>query len=165
MRDKKTSGESDMATRGFYCLTLLGAALFSLMLPATARTCDPAQFGAKADGITKDTKAIQAAIDDCTAKGGGTVALTKGVYLSAPIILKSNIALDLAAGATLLGSPDHGDYPQTTVFRAPGMQSLITAVNAHDIAITGKGTIDGNGESWWRDAKGARPSGIMGQIV
>jgi polygalacturonase len=45
------------------------------------------------------------------------------------------------------------------------MQSLITSANAHDVAITGKGTIDGNGKNWWRDAKGERPSGIMGQIV
>src|SRR5471032_1191894 len=127
--------------------------------------CDPARFGAEADGVTKDTKAIQAAIDECAAAGGGTVTLIKGVYVSAPLTLKSNITLDVAAGATLLGSPDHGDYPQATVFRAPGMQALITAVNAHDIAITGAGTIDGNGGGWWRDAKGARPSGIMGQIV
>src|SRR5882757_5403496 len=141
MRDKKTSGESDMATRGFYCLTLLGAALFSLMLPATARTCDPMSFGAKADGKTKDTKAIQAAIDDCAAKGGGTVTLAYGVYLSAPIVLKSNITLEVKHDATLLGSPDHNDYPQTTVFRAPGRLSLISAVNAQNITITGTGTI------------------------
>ena len=136
-----------------------------LTLPAAARTCDPLHYGAKADGSTKDTKAIQAAIDDCAAKGGGTVALTKGIYVSAPIILKSKITLNLAAGAVLLGSPDHGDYSQTTVFNAPGQQSLISSLYAHDIAITGKGTIDGNGASWWRDAKGERPSGIMGEIV
>ena len=136
-----------------------------LTLPAAARTCDPLHYGAKADGSTKDTKAIQAAIDDCAAKGGGTVALTKGIYVSAPIILKSKITLNLAAGAVLLGSPDHGDYPQTTVFNAPGRQSLISSLYAHDIAITGKGVIDGNGASWWRDAKGERPSGVMGEIV
>jgi polygalacturonase len=154
-----------MGMRNLGWLTLLGAAALSLTLPATARTCDPARFGAKADGITKDTGAIQAAIDDCAAKGGGTVTLIKGVYLSAPIILKSNITLDVAAGATLLGSPDHGDYPQATVFRAPGMQALITTVHAHNIAISGGGTIDGNGKYWWRDDKGERPGGIMGEIV
>src|SRR5580698_7760366 len=94
--------------------------------PAAAATCDPAQYGAKADGITKDSAAIQAAIDACAAKGG-TVTLTQGTYLSAPIVLKSNVTLDVAAGATLLGSPDHDDYPSTTVFRAPGRQSLISA--------------------------------------
>src|SRR5689334_21383775 len=122
-------------------MTRLCLALFALLAasPALAapRICDPAQFGARADGKTKDTKAIQTAIDDCAAKGGGTVTLTKGIYVSAPITLKSNITLDVAAGATLLGSPDHGDYPQTTVFRAPGRQALITTVNAHNIAVTG----------------------------
>jgi polygalacturonase len=151
-----------MAWHAPLCCLVLTALL---TLPATARTCDPARYGAKADGSTKDTKAIQAAVDDCAAKGGGIVRLASGVYVSAPIVLKSNITLNLAAGATLLGSPDHGDYPQTTVFNAPGQQSLISSLNAHDIAITGKGTIDGNGASWWRDAKGQRPSGVMGEIV
>ena len=128
-----------------------------------AQTCDPAQYGAKADGKTKDTRAIQAAIDACSKKGG-TVTLTHGTYLSAPIVLKSNVTLDVAEGATLLGSPDHADYKQISVFRAPGRQALITATNAHDIAITGKGTIDGNGESWWVE-NGERPSGVVGQVV
>ncbi|HEY8255182.1 MAG TPA: glycoside hydrolase family 28 protein [Rhizomicrobium sp.] len=144
---------------------ILGTALFAIPAFAATRNCDPAQFGARADGKTKDTKAIQAAIDDCAAKGGGVVILTKGTYVSAPITLKSNVTLDVAAGATLLGSPDHDDYRETTVFQAPGRQALITAVNAHDIAITGKGTIDGNGAKWWRDANGQRPSGVMGEIV
>jgi polygalacturonase len=152
-----------MGWRGVWSLALLAACLSAL--PASARLCDPMSFGAKADGKTKDTKAIQAAIDDCAAKGGGTVTLAYGVYLSAPIVLKSNITLEVKHDATLLGSPDHADYPQATVFRAPGRQSLITAVNAQNIVITGTGTIDGNGASWWRDANGQRVSGIMGQIV
>lgn len=132
--------------------------------PASAATiCDPAQYGAKADGVTKDTAAIQKAIDACA--GGGTVTLTHGTYLSAPIVLKSNVTLDVAEGATLLGSPDHGDYPEMPVFREPGRQSLISAANAHDIAITGAGTIDGNGKAWWTDANGKRPSGVMGEVV
>ena len=68
-----------MGWRGIGGLALLATALF--LLPAAARTCDPMSFGAKADGKTKDTKAIQAAIDDCAAKGGGTVTLAYGVYL------------------------------------------------------------------------------------
>ena len=124
--------------------------------------CDPAQFGAKADRVTKDTKAIQAAIDDCAAKGGGTVRRAKGVYLSAPIVLKDNITLAVAKGATLKGSPDHGDYPEMLVFRAKGQQSLISAAHAHDIAITGAGIIDGNGASWWTGPDGKRPNSILG---
>jgi polygalacturonase len=138
------------------------ATCFSLQAHATGLVCDPAQFGAKADGVTKDTSAIQAAIDDCAARGGGTVRLSKGVYLSAPIVLKSNITLAVARGAILMGSPDHGDYPQMLVFRAQGQQSLISAVNAHDVAITGGGVIDGNGASWWTGADGKRPNSILG---
>jgi polygalacturonase len=150
---------------GRLCLILSLLLLASPAFAVTAQVCDPAKFGARADGKTKDTKAIQAAIDDCAARGGGTVTLTKGTYVSAPILLKSNVTLDVAAGAILLGSPDHADYPQATVFRAPGRQALITSVNAHDIAITGKGTIDGNGQSWWHDADGQKANGVMGVIV
>ena len=147
-----------------FLLILVGA--LGLSAPASAgATCDPAQYGARGDGVTKDTAAIQRAIDTCAAQGGGIVTLSHGTYLSAPIVLKSNIVLDIAAGATLLGSPDHGDYPAASVFREPGMQSLVSAANAHDIAITGAGTIDGNGKSWWEQARGQRNSGVMGQVV
>jgi len=143
-----------------------GLALLGLFpLPAYALICTPEQYGAQANGRTKDTDAIQKAIDICAMKGGGTVTLAKGVYLTAPITLKNNITLNIAAGATLLGSPDHADYPQMQVFKAPGRQSLISAVRAHGITITGGGTIDGNGSSWWRNEAGLRPSGIMGQTV
>jgi polygalacturonase len=138
------------------------AALLPRQATAKALVCDPAQFGAKADGVTKDTRAIQAAIDACAAQGGGTVRLSKGVYLSAPITLKDNITLNVAAGATLLGSPDHADYPEMLVFRAKGQQSLISAAGAHNLAITGGGIIDGNGASWWTGPGGGRPNSIMG---
>ena len=122
------------------------AMIMTLPAMAASKVCDARTYGAKADGATKDTKAIQAAIDDCA--GGGTVKLTGGTFLSGPIVLKSNVTLDIAKGATLLGSPDHADYPSKTEFRAPGTQSLVSATNAEKIAITGEGTIDGNGESW-----------------
>jgi polygalacturonase len=147
-------------------LAAMASALMFLALsprPASAaEICAPEKFGAKRDGVTKDTRAIQAAIDACAAKGGGTVTFQKGVYLSAPIILKSNITLRLDAGAILLGSPDHNDYPEITVFRAKGQQSLISASDAHDLAIEGAGTIDGNGKSWWTAPDGGRPNSILG---
>jgi polygalacturonase len=130
---------------------------------ATGKVCDARKYGAKADGVTQDTKAIQSAIDDCTkAKGGGTVTLSGGTYVSAPIVLKDNVTLDVATGATLLGSPNHDDYPQLEVFRAPGRQSLVSADHASNIAITGGGVIDGNGQSWWTEARSTPGSGIVG---
>ena len=111
--------------------------------------CSPRVYGAKGDGISKDTAAIQKAIDVCEQQGGGTVRLDAGTYLSAPIVLKSNITLHLDKGATLLGSPDRGDYPPKTEFREPGLQALVSATNASNVAIRGDGVIDGAGATWW----------------
>ncbi len=127
-----------------------------------ARTCNPRDFGAKGDGTTKDTAAIQKAIDTCAANGGGTVRLDAGTYLSAPIVLKSDITLQLDKGATLLGSPDHAEYPEITEFRLPGAQALVSATNAENVSITGEGTIDGQGESWWREVRSVQNAGVMG---
>jgi polygalacturonase len=127
-----------------------------------AMRCDPRAYGAKGDGATKDTVAIQKAIDTCAANGGGTVALSAGTYISAPIVLKSNTTLQLNKGTTLLGSPDHADYPAITMFHLPDLQPLVSATNASNVAIIGEGTIDGNGESWWQEARSIEGSGILG---
>jgi polygalacturonase len=134
--------------------------------PASARnasvSCDPRGYGAKGDGVSKDTAAIQSAIDACERQGGGTVRLSAGTYLSAPIVLKNNITLNLDRGATLLGSADHGDYPPKTEFREPGLQSLVSATNASNVTITGDGVIDGTGKTWWEMARTVKNSGVMG---
>src|SRR6185437_1253756 len=130
-----------------------------------ARVCDAKHYGAKADGKTNDTHALQAAIDACANKGGGTVRLAGGTFLSGPIVLKSHITLDVESGATLLGSADHADYPEMTVLRTPGRQSLISAAHADNLTISGGGTIDGNGESWWAEARGQKEHGVMGAGV
>jgi polygalacturonase len=147
---------------------LLGLTLLALSPFARAyghgasASCDPHAHGAIGNGTSKDTSAIQAAIDDCARQGGGTIRLTAGTYLSAPIVLKSNITLDLDKGATLLGSSDHGDYPSKTEFREPGLQSLVSATNASNVSITGEGVIDGAGESWWQMARAIKNAGVMG---
>lgn len=120
----------------------------------SSANCNPRVYGAKGDGITKDTAAIQEAIDVCEQRGGGTVRLEAGTYLSAPIVLKSNITFWLDKGATLLGSSDQVDYPPKTEFRKPGRQSLLSATDASNVAIRGKGVIDGAGKAWWQK-KGA----------
>jgi polygalacturonase len=71
---------------------------------------DVRQYGAKGDGRSKNTEAIQRAVDECTSAGGGTVYLSPGVYLSGTVVLKENVTLRLESGATLLGSTDLADY-------------------------------------------------------
>jgi polygalacturonase len=145
--------------------SLVAMALFPAIQASalnSASTCNPREYGAKGDGASKDTFAIQAAIDACETKGGGTVRLIAGTYLSAPIVLKSNITLQLDKGAMLLGSADHGDYLPKTEFREPGLQSLVSATNASNVAIKGRGIIDGAGRTWWEMARSFKNSGVMG---
>ena len=107
----------------------------------------PQQFGAVGDGKTNDAAAIQQAIDRCSAEGGGTIVLDNGhTYLAGPIRLKSNVELHLEPTAVLLAHPDESLY-RLSAFGAnegEGMMWLY-ADGADNVAITGKGTIDGNG--------------------
>ena len=133
-----------------------------------AKTCDVREYGAKGDGVTKDTAAIQKAVDTCAeavaAKKASTgiVMLSGGTFLSGPISLKSGITFNVATGTTLLGSPDRADYPVFTFARKQTVQPLISAVNAENIVITGGGTIDGQGHIWWEYVKGVKDSGVLG---
>ena len=148
-------------------LTVIATVLFAGLTAsahAAGKTCAVQAYGAKPDGTTMNTKAIQAAIDDC-AKKGGTVSLAGGSFLSGPIVLKSNITLTIAKGTTLQGSSNHDDYPAITEFRNPGKQSLVSAKDAENVAITGEGTIDGAGESWWKEVRAAGDHGIMGEGI
>ena len=143
-------------------LFLLALAAVPAGALGSSAACDPRAHGAKGDGVTKDNVAIQAAIDACEERGGGTVRLVAGTHLSAPIMLKSNITLQLDKRATLLGSADHADYPPLTMFHLPDLQPLVSASNASHISITGEGVIDGAGESWWKEARTIRNAGVLG---
>src|SRR5476651_206558 len=115
---------------------------------ASASVCDARSHGAKGDGKTKDTMALQRAIDACAVRGG-TVTLRSGTFLSGTIWLKSKVTLSIAPGATLLGSQDDADYPDLTpptdnTQLANCKKALIYAESASDIRINGGGTIDGN---------------------
>jgi len=110
-------------------------------------------FGAVGDGKTINTKAIQSAIDACNASGGGKVVLSPGKYLSGTIIMKDNVNLYLEQNSTLLASTEHKDFPMQPLpkYRSHkdqmgGFFSLIYAEGAKSIAITGFGTIDGQGK-------------------
>ncbi len=112
---------------------------------------DVRDFGAVGDGVTLDTKPIQKAIDACAEANGGAVRLRGGTFLSGTIRLKSNVTLCIEAGAALLGSTNIADYPDITpeivyLYRARFTKSLIYAERAENIAIAGRGVIDGQGE-------------------
>jgi len=123
-------------------ISLLAVALF-----------DARQFGAKPDGSTLCTVPIQKAIDACAAAGGGTVLLAGGKFLSGTIHLRSHVTLEIAAGATLLGSTNIADYPPTipairSYTDTYVKQSLLYGENLENIGLVGAGTIDGQGESF-----------------
>ncbi len=127
-----------------------------------ARQFDISAFGAKGDGITLNTAAINVAIDRCAEAGGGRVVVPPGRFLTGAIHLKSNMDLHINEGATLLFSPDPGHYPLVFT-RWEGVElmnhsPLIYAYGQQNIAITGKGTIDGQGsiENWWSWSSGAK---------
>jgi polygalacturonase len=119
------------------------------------------QFGAKGDGKTLDTVAIQAALDACDKAGGGTVHFTAGVYLCSPITVHTKTTVLLETGATLLASPTQSDFLKggSDWLAARSNDDFIPFIggkNLTDIAITGQGTIDGNGANWWGPAEEAR---------
>lgn len=115
-------------------------------------TINIARLGAKNDGITLNTSIIQKAIDDCSKKGGGVVLLPQGMWLTGPIVLKSNVNLHIERDAVLQFTSDFNQYPlvEGNWEGAPQMrnQSPISATNAQNIAITGGGVVDGNGDAW-----------------
>ena len=117
------------------------------------RTFSVRDHGAKGDGTTDDTAALQATIDAARKAGGGIVEVPAGNYLSGPLQLASKLNLHLAAGATLTMLP-LDKYPGGT---SRG-EDFLSGDNLHDVALTGAGTIDGQGEPWWPFAKtqGAR---------
>ena len=110
------------------------------------------KFGAVPDGFFLNTQSINSAIDACNKKGGGVVLVPSGLWYTGPIVLKSNVNLHLALGATLLFTDDKKEYPlvKANWEGLPQMrnQSPISSTNAVNIAITGKGIIDGNGDVW-----------------
>ena len=109
-------------------------------------------FGAKGDGRTLDTAALQAAINACTRDGGGTVLVPPGTFVIGTTELKSNVTLHLAASATLSGSGDGKNYHAIDTIPLSGDSTLVDgnwallfAVDATNITIEGPGTIDGQG--------------------
>jgi len=117
-----------------------------------ANTVSLTDFGAVADGKTLNTEAFANAIDALAAKGGGTLNVPAGIWMTGPIAMKSNINLHLNGGALILFSPDPDLYPAIyTVYEGYEAYRAISPIYGEDlenVAITGDGVIDGNGAAW-----------------
>ena len=110
------------------------------------------KYGAKADGVALNTTSIQNAINDCNKKGGGVVVIPSGFWLTGPIELKSNVNLHLQKNALLQFTKDFNQY-KLVAGNWEGLeqmrnQSPLSATNAVNIAVTGFGIVDGNGDAW-----------------
>jgi len=127
--------------------------------PPNTGICNVRDFGAKGDGVTLDTEPIAKAILACAEAGGGTVLVPPGTYVTGTFELSSNITLQLEAGAVILGSPNLVDYRKLADYgmaREYGVNSsgegllvgMIVARDVHDVAIVGRGTIDGRGDDF-----------------
>ena len=126
-------------------------------------------FGAKPDGITLNTKAINDAIQQVNAKGGGKVIIPEGLWLTGPIELLSNVNLYTEKNALVLFSADHSLYPIINTsfegLETRRCQSPISARNAENIAITGHGVFDGNGDTWRPTKKDKLTEGQWKKLV
>ena len=115
-------------------------AVLALSFPLRAQVYQASSFGIKSDGITLNTRSIQAAIDFISSHGGGVLEISVGRYLTGSIFMKSNVELRLLEGAVLVGSVNPYDYEMVE-----GNYGLILAKGQENISVKGKGVIDGRG--------------------
>jgi len=130
-----------------------GMIAFAATALAAPRTVFVNDCGAKGDGATLDTAAIQKAIDTAAPKGD-TVSFKPGIYLTGALFLKSGVTVEIPDGVTLTGSQDIKDFTELPT-RIAGVEmtwpaAMINIRDAHDVTLTGKGTIDGDGQKWWK---------------
>jgi len=135
------------------CITRTGTVANS-----SAKIFNVRDFGARGDGTTFDTAAIQSALDAC-ANSSGTVEFPKGNYLSRPLVLHSGITVKLDARATLRASTNQNDFMKTPGDWTKAGGSFIPFISGKDltnVTFTGGGVIDGGGAAWWSEAEKAR---------
>ncbi|MGF7232319.1 glycoside hydrolase family 28 protein [Arachidicoccus sp.] len=133
----------------------VSAAPFKMTAPVLPNipdiSVDITSFGAVGDGHTLNTEAITKAIDECARRGGGKVTIPPGLWLTGPIELKSKINLHVELGAILLFTKDHSLFPiiaSSAKSRTFFVKNPIYGYKLHDVAITGKGILNGSGDSW-----------------
>ena len=120
------------------------------------KTFNIIDYHAISDDKTDNTKAIQTAIDAAVSAGGGQVIIPLGNYLTSPIQFGNNLNIHFDSDAKLKMLPIDR-YPGGTTH----CSNFIVAEKLHDIAITGKGTIDGQGSPWWKHAKWMMPNALV----
>lgn len=140
-------------TRRWLTLSLLSVPLWASSARAAERV-SIRKFGAKGDGATIDTGAIQAAIDHLAMRGGGTVVVPRGVFVSGALFLKARVNLHLDAGAVIQCTTDMRHFPpqRTRIeghFEEKFTPALINAKSCDGLRITGQGTLDGAGRPIW----------------
>jgi polygalacturonase len=132
---------------------LLFICCVAILFTAQAQDYVITSYGVSADSTKLNTKAIQNVIDRAHKKGGGTIVIPKGVFLTGALFFKPNTKLRLSEGAVLKGSDDISNYPLIPS-RMEGRKldyyaALINAYNVNNFTITGPGTINGNGYRFW----------------
>lgn len=131
------------------CMTIF------MSLPAQAKDYQAVAFGVKSDGITLNTRSIQRAIDYIAEQGGGRLVFYVGRYLTGSIELKSNVTLVIQEGATLVASPSIYDQ------KGSPRKALIYAKGQQQVAITGKGVIEGNSTALMASAESQTQQGFL----
>jgi polygalacturonase len=139
-----TRANATLMTTKSLLKNLATAAAAALAAPAFPANVSIVDYGAVADGRTINTRAIQAAVDECAGRGGGTVLVPTGVWVTGSVALKSQVSLRLEAGATLRGSSNIDDYPANGFkhLEMGDTRSLLWAISQNDISICGEGTIE-----------------------
>jgi polygalacturonase len=131
----------------------LSCLFFILSCAACSSEFNACDYGAKPDGKTVCTEAIQKTIEACSKAGGGAVIFSPGTYLTGSIFLKDKVNLRVDKEVVLKGVEGDWAYPQVFT-RVAGIETywpaaLINAHNLTGVKIYGKGTIDGSGKIWW----------------
>ncbi len=112
--------------------------------PLHLTSFDPRAYGARGDGVTLDTLALQRTIDACNAAGGGRLILSAGTFVSGTLHLCSNLEIHVAGDAVLLGAPDKNLYSGPAEDPKDWLHAFLLGENLRNVAFTGTGVINGN---------------------